>query len=184
MSSRLIRTTSLSRWLPNKYRLLQTAALTSRKVRNPSEFSRPAFSLLLPLSARGGCCWLATVSVKSSHYEGGVSSNIGTALATMSVALLLASSQSDYQQCEASRDVEAVQNQNEIVDHAVSKVLSRLSPLLVLCKYTPHELKDRKIHGGVQLHALIYGSELETAHRMVRVSQCYNVLVFLTAHLK
>ncbi len=175
MSFRLIRT-SLSRGFPNKYRFLQ-AALTSCKVSNPSEFSRPAVSLLLPLSARGGC-WLATVSVTSSHYEDGASYNIGTTLGTMWVALLLASlsERNDYQQCEASRDVEAAQTQNQIVDNAISKALSRLFPLLMSCKYTPHELKDRKIHGGVQLHALIYRSELETAHRMVRASQCCVVM--------
>ncbi len=170
MSFRLIGTSLSLRGLPNKDRFLP-AVFTSFKVSNLSEFSRPV-SLLLPLSARRGC-WLATVSVTSSHYEGGASYNIGTTLGTMGVAALLVAALSerrDYQQCEALQDVETVQTQNEIVDNAVSKVLSRLTSLLISCKNAPHELRDRKVHGGVQVYALVKGSELETAHRMVSIA--------------
>ncbi len=157
--------TNLSRRFPNKDRFLR-AAFTSRKVTESSEFSRPV-SLLLPLSAHGGA-----------------SSNTWTTLGTMGmgVALLAAaiSERNGYQHCVESQNAEAaVQPQSEIVDNAVSEVLSRLSPLLLSCKNTPYVLKARKVCQDAQVYALVYNSELGTAHRNVNTAQCCNIFYFV-----
>ncbi len=141
--------TNLSCMFPIKDRFLR-AAFTSRKVTESSEFSRPV-SLLLPLSAHGGA-----------------SSNTWATLGTMGmrVALLVAaiSERNGYQHCMESQNTEAaVQTQSEIVDKAVSEVLSRLSPLLHSCKNTPNEFKAKKAHGSTQFYAFISKSKLETA---------------------
>ncbi len=64
---------------------------------------------------------------------------------------------------------EAVQTENEAVDKTISAVISRLSPLLLACKNTPHELLARKTVLGVQIYALKSNSKLRTEYRNVNI---------------